>query len=52
MNIPSPVEHSVRLTDYAVISRYPGDVEEIDESEYYEALRMAEIVFDWAEQNI
>lgn len=41
-----------RLTDYAVTSRYPGDFEPVTESEYKEAVRLAESVVQWAEKNL
>ena len=37
---------------YAVISRYPGDFESVDEEEYLEAVRLAEAVVHWAERII
>jgi HEPN domain-containing protein len=37
------------LTDYAVISRYPGDFEPVTEDEHQEAFRLAEAVVKWAE---
>lgn len=37
------------LTDYAVISRYPGNVEPVTEDEHQEAFRLAKAVFKWAE---
>jgi HEPN domain-containing protein len=48
--IPPPeVEDAAGLTDYAVISRYPGDFEPIDEEEYKETVRIAETVVLWAQ---
>jgi HEPN domain-containing protein len=49
---PQEVEDAASLTDYAVISRYPGDFESIDEKEYKETVRLAEIVILWAERII
>ncbi len=46
---PEAVE-AVGLTIYAVISRYPGDYEEITEEAYKEAVRIAQAVFTWAER--
>jgi HEPN domain-containing protein len=37
------------LTDYAVSSRYPGESEPVSESEFREALRLAQAVVLWAE---
>ncbi len=51
--IPPPeIEDAAGLTDYAVMSRYPGDVESVDKEEYLEAVRLAEGVVCWAERLI
>ena len=46
--LPSEVEEASRLTDYAVISRYPGDTEPVVEVEYQEAVELADMVVSWA----
>jgi len=46
--IPESIEESVSLTDYAVITRYPGDLEPVTEDEYKEAIRLAKEVVSWA----
>ncbi|MFQ6036180.1 MAG: HEPN domain-containing protein [Sedimentisphaerales bacterium] len=47
--IPPPeVEDAASLTDYDVISRYPGDFEPVDEEEYKQAVRLAETIVFWA----
>jgi len=48
--IPREIEEAAFLTDYAVMGRYPGDVEPITESEYERAIRLAEAVLTWARQ--
>jgi HEPN domain-containing protein len=50
--VPQEVEDAASITDYAVISRYPGDFESIDEKEYKETVRLAEAVVLWAERII
>lgn len=50
--VPQRVEDAASLTDYAVMSRYPGDFESIDEKEYKETVRLAETVVLWAERII
>ena len=47
--LPADVEVAASLTDYAVLSRYPGDVEPVTEEEYQEAVRLAGVVVLWAE---
>ncbi|MFQ5965685.1 MAG: HEPN domain-containing protein [Candidatus Scalinduaceae bacterium] len=49
---PLEVQESAILTDYAVISRYPGDLEAIDEEEYQRAVNLAKSVVEWAESYI
>ena len=49
ITLPPEVEDAASLTDYAVISRYPGDLESVEEEEYLEAIRLAEVVVHWAE---
>jgi len=48
--IPGDIEEAAILTDYAVMCRYPGDVEPITEPEYERAVRLAEVVLVWAKQ--
>ena len=47
--LPQNVQDAASLTDYAVMSRYPGDFESVDEKEYKETIRLAESVVLWAE---
>ena len=47
--LPSEVEAAASLTDYAVLMRYPGNLEPVTEEEYREAVRLAEVVVHWAE---
>ncbi|MEK6767111.1 MAG: HEPN domain-containing protein [Planctomycetota bacterium] len=49
---PPEVQESAILTDYAVISRYPGDLEAIDEEEYQRAVNLEKSVVEWAESHI
>jgi len=46
---PTEVEDAASLTDYAVISRYPGDFESVDEEEYKQAVRLAETIVLWVQ---
>ena len=47
--LPTDVDAATTLTDYAVSGRYPDEVEEVNEEEYREAVRLAEAVVRWAE---
>lgn len=46
---PPEVEDAASLTDYAVIGRYPGDLEAIDEEEYRQTIQLAQTVVLWAQ---
>ncbi|RLC17538.1 MAG: DNA-binding protein [Deltaproteobacteria bacterium] len=50
--VPEEIQNAVILTDYAVITRYPGASEPVDEEEYKEAVHLAEAVVSWAESII
>ena len=50
--VPERVEDAASLTDYAVMGRYPGDTEPVDDEEYKEAIRLAKAVISWTEQVI
>ena len=45
IEIPDELQEAAILNDYAVITRYPGAVEPIEDDEYYEAVHLAKIVF-------
>ena len=42
------VQDAAGLSEYAVSTRYPGDLEPVTEEEHIEAVRLAGIVVDWA----
>lgn len=48
--IPDTVKEAVALSYYAVTTRYPGHYEPIDEQEFQNALKMAERVVSWVEE--
>ena len=50
MNLPEEAKGAASLTDYAVLTRYPGDLEPVTEEEYLEAVRIAEAVVRWGEK--
>jgi HEPN domain-containing protein len=45
--IPDKIISAALLTEYAVESRYPSDVEEITDEEYQQAIELAQIVLKW-----
>jgi HEPN domain-containing protein len=46
------LKEAISLTDYAVLSRYPGDLEPVTEKEYQDAIQLAEKVMQWAKRSI
>jgi hypothetical protein len=52
VSTPSDIQEAVILTDYAVVTRYPGDYEPVAEQEYQQALSLAESVVLWSESLI
>ena len=52
VNIPADIQDARILTAYAVMGRYPSDVEPVEQDEYEEAIRLAQAVVSWAEQII
>lgn len=52
INISPVIKEAVVLTKYAAETRYPGIYEPITETEYQEAVDLAEAVVIWAEQLI
>ncbi len=49
LEMPEDTSGAAKLTDYAVLSRYPGEIEPVTQEEYVDALRIAEAVLHWAE---
>lgn len=52
VTVPEDIQYSKLLTSYAVETRYPGDYEPVDESDYTKALEIAEKVLTWVEKNM
>ena len=50
--IPAPIQQASKLTKYATITRYPGDIDPVTSQEYNEAIAIAEAVLNWAEERI
>jgi HEPN domain-containing protein len=48
--VPVPIWEADRLTDYAVVTRYPGNRQPVDEEEHRRAVAIAETVVRWAEE--
>jgi HEPN domain-containing protein len=52
LSVPEAVQDAASLTEYAVTSRYPGEIEPVDNDEYREAIRLAEEVVSWVERSV
>ncbi|MGE5682602.1 MAG: HEPN domain-containing protein [Bacillota bacterium] len=52
ISYPDDFNEAVILTDYAVETRYPIVSEPVTEEEYKEAVRIAELVYNWVESEI
>ena len=50
--IPDTIRRAAKLTQYAIHTRYPGLEEPVSESEYQEAVDIAEAVVRWAEEHL
>ena len=51
-SIPDAIRQAEELTHYATHTRYPGFEEPVSESEYQEAVGIAETVVRWAEKRL
>ena len=51
-SIPDAIRQAEELTRYASHTRYPGFAEPVSESEYQEAIAIAETIVRWAENRL
>ena len=51
-DIPEYVKKAVELTDYAIVTRYPGEYDEVTKEKYEEAIKLAQECLDWVENYI
>jgi len=52
IEIPTHIREAIDLTKFAVLTRYPGDYEEITKDKYEKAIKIAQECLDWVEQTI
>lgn len=52
IEIPGNIEDVVDLTEYSVMTRYPGDYPPVQTKEYTTAIEMAEKAIAWAQEII
>jgi len=49
LHVPPQILEAVVLNPYAVATHYPGETEPVTESDYRDAIHLAEAVTQWAE---
>ena len=52
VNIPQNIKEAINLTKYAVITRYPGEYDEITKENYKESINIAKDCLKWIEKTI
>jgi HEPN domain-containing protein len=52
VEIPDNIKETIKLTNYAVQTRYPGDYNEITKEEYENSLKITKNCLDWVENKI
>ncbi len=52
VSVPDSVDEAFRLTQYSVQTRYPGDWEPVSSEEATQALELASLVLNWAENQL
>ena len=52
VKIPENVKVTTNVTKYAVLTRYPGEYDEITKEEYEKSIEIAKACLDWVEKTI
>jgi len=50
--IPQDIRQAMKLTTYAVQTRYPGECDDITKEEYEKSVKIAKDCLDWVENKI
>jgi HEPN domain-containing protein len=50
--VPASFQEAARLSVYAVLTRYPADLEPVTQAEHREAVEMATTVVRWVQQEL
>jgi HEPN domain-containing protein len=50
--IPDDIKETIKVTKYAVQTRYPGEYDDITKNEYEESIKIAKMCLDWVTQKI
>jgi HEPN domain-containing protein len=52
VNISNEIKETIKLTKYAIQTRYPGKYDDITKEDYEESIRIAKQCLDWAQSII
>ena len=52
IKIPENIKQAMNLTKYAVITRYPGEYDEITKEVYKESVKIAKDCLEWIEKTV
>jgi len=52
INIPENIKEAINLTKYAILTRYPGEYDEITQEGYEKSVKIAKDCLDWIEKTI
>ena len=52
IDIPKEIKEAVKLTKFAIFTRYPGEYDEITKEEYEKSIKIAQDCLDWVEKII
>jgi HEPN domain-containing protein len=52
INISDEIKETIKLTKYAIQTRYPGEYDDITKEDYEESIRIAKKCLDWVQNKI
>ena len=52
IDIPDEIKRAIKLTKYAVQTRYPGEYDDITKEDYEESIIIARNILEWVENKI
>jgi HEPN domain-containing protein len=50
--IPDNVKETIKVTKYAVQTRYPGEYDDITKEDYEESIKIAKMCLDWVSEKV
>jgi HEPN domain-containing protein len=51
-NIPDEMNETIKLTKYAVQTRYPGQYDDVTKKDYDESIRIAKMCLEWVQSKM